>query len=101
MRNDYFCYTSITMKSVKKIYEYELPVKIQKEKDGYYAVCPLWNDCYAQGDTIDEVSSEIGTVAQSLIDIYKEEGLSIPLRKIKESTSKQNISFTFPILVSA
>lgn len=89
------------MKTVKKIFEYELPVNIQKEKDGYYAVCSIWNDCYAQGDTIDEVSSEIASVAQSLIDIYKEEGLSIPLKKVKESTSKQNISFTFPILVSA
>lgn len=89
------------MKTIKKIYEYELPIKIQKEKDGYYAVCSIWSDCYAQGDTVDEVSSEIATVAQCLIDIYKEEGLSIPLKKIKESTSKQNISFTFPILVSA
>lgn len=88
------------MKTIKKIFEYELPVNIRKENGGYYAVCPLWDDCYAQGDTIDEVSSEITTVAQSLIDIYREEGLAIPLKKIKESASKQNISFTFPILVT-
>lgn len=89
------------MKTVKKVFAYELPVNIRKEKDGYYAFSPLWKDCYAQGDTIDEVSSEITTVAQSLIELYNEENLRIPLKKVEEKSVKPNISFTFPILVSA
>lgn len=89
------------MKTVKKIFEYELPVNIHKEKDGYYAICPIWPDCYAQGDSIDEVSMEISAVAQSLIEIYHEEGLSVPLKKINTRPTGSNISFTFPILVSA
>lgn len=95
------CYTTFTMKTTKKVYEYELPIKIEKENGGYFAYCPVWSDCYAQGDTIDEVSTEIAAVAQTLVDIYKEKDLSVPLKKLKERSSGESISFTFPILVSA
>lgn len=64
----------------KKVLEYELPIKIESQKEGgYLAKCPIWVNCYAQGDTMDEVILEITAVAQSLIDIYKEDGLKIPL----------------------
>lgn len=89
------------MKIVKKVFEYELPIKVQKEKDGYIATCPIWNACYVQGDTIDEVTAEITTVAQVLIDIYNEENLAIPLKKLNEQSVKEEFSFTLPVLVSA
>lgn len=89
-----------TMKTIKRVFEYELPIKVQKEKDGYSAFCPIWSDCYAQGDTVDEVTNEIVTVAQSLIDIYKEEDLTIPLKKLNEQSLKEKISFTLPVFVS-
>lgn len=82
------------------VFEYELPIKIEPQKEGgYVVICPQWEDCYAQGDTIDEAVLEITAVAQSLIELYKEEGLKIPLGLQKE---KSVISpFTLPVIVAA
>ena len=45
--------TSITIK------EYELPITINEEKEGgFVAICPVWKDCYAQGETIEEAINE-------------------------------------------
>lgn len=54
--------------------------KLNLKEEGYIAICPLWQDCYAQGESIDEVVLEITAVTQSLIELYKEEGLRIPLK---------------------
>ncbi len=93
------------MKTNKKltILEYELPVVITQEKEGgFTAKCSIWNDCYAQGDTVEEVISEISSVAAGLIELYKEEGLRIPLKLIKTSSkSVTNVSLTFPLIVTA
>jgi len=81
-----------------EIFEYELPVKIEKDKyGGYVASSPKWKDCYAQGDTIDEVVSEITGVAASLIELYKEEDLKVPLK----SSSKKSFVFNIPVITSA
>lgn len=83
-----------------KVLEYELPIKIEPQKEGGFVVtCTAWSDCYAQGDTIDEAILEITAVAQSLIELYKEEGLETPL-KIQ---NKKNITSALqvPIIVSA
>lgn len=62
------------------VLEYELPVKVAAQKGGgFVAVSPAWPDCYAEGDTVDEAMWEIVGVAQSLIELYKEEGLTIPV----------------------
>lgn len=84
------------------IQEYELPVTIHEEDDGFVAVCPTWDDCYAQGDTLEEVISEISSVAASLIELYKEENMPIPLR-LKSTTEKAPSGFTlnFPLIVSS
>lgn len=67
------------LKRFQKVSEYELPIKIKPQKTGGFLVtCPVWPDCYAQGDTIDEAVLEITAVAQSLIELYKEEGFKIP-----------------------
>lgn len=71
------------MKKTKKltISEYELPVVIQKEETGgFVARCSIWDDCYAQGETIEEVINEISSVTSSLIELYQEEGKKIPLK---------------------
>lgn len=84
----------------RKVLEYELPIKIAPQKEGGYVVtCPLWQDCYAQGDTIDEAVLEITAVAQSLIELYKEEGLKIPLKLQKEKGVTN--PFTVPVIVAA
>lgn len=70
------------MKKHKKltIAEYELPIVIKEEKEGgYVATCPLWVDCYAQGESVEEAINEISYVAFSLIKLYKEEEARIPL----------------------
>ena len=94
-------YTSIMKKHIT-IKEYELPIEVQMEKEGgYTALCPIWPDCYAQGDTLEEAINELSSVSGSLIELYQEEGLTIPL-KLKKSSQKTpfNLSFTFPLIVS-
>ena len=62
------------------IQEYELPITIVEEKEGgFTASCSSWQDCYAQGETVEDVINEISYVASSLIELYKEEGKRFPL----------------------
>lgn len=87
------------LKQTKKVSEYELPIKIEPQKEGGFLVtCPKWPDCYAQGDNLDEAILEITGVAQSLIDLYKEEGLKIPLKKQKEKGLTTVL--TLPVIVA-
>ena len=78
------------MQTIKHVREYELPIKIAAQTDGGFVVtCPIWKDCYAQGESVDEAILEITAVAQSLIELYNEEGLRIPHHKeIKSATLK-------------
>jgi len=67
------------------IQEYELPIVIQKDREGgFTAECLVWQDCYAQGETIEETVNEISCVASSLMELYREEGMKIPLKLKKE-----------------
>lgn len=82
----------------QKVSEYELPIKVESQKGGGFVVTsPLWEDCYAQGDSVDEAILEITAVAQSLIELYKEEGKHIPLKLQK---SVDNL-ISVPIIVAA
>lgn len=88
------------LKRTTKVLSYELPLKIEQQKDGsFVATSIVWADCYAQGDTIDEAILEVTAVAQSLIELYKEEGLKIPLKLSKEGVGSSPI--TVPVIVSA
>ncbi len=84
------------------IQEYELPIIIHEEDEGFIATCPAWEDCYAQADTIEEVLSEISAVAASLIELYKEENMPVPLQ-LKSISKKAPGGFTlnFPLIVSS
>lgn len=89
------------LKQIKKVLTYELPIKIEKQQaGGFVATSPVWQDAYAQGDTLEEAVLEITAVAQSLIELYNEEGFEIPLKKqkIQRSTKDQ---LTVPIIVAA
>ena len=89
------------VKTTKKVLEYELPLDIKEDRSGgYVARCTVWDDCYAQGETVDEAVFEITGVAQSLIDLYTEEGLPIPLKKQRERKIAGSL-FTVPVIVSA
>jgi predicted RNase H-like HicB family nuclease len=84
------------------IQEYALPVTIKEEEDGFIATCPLWQDCYAQGDTVEEALNEISYVASSLIELYKEEGMKVPLKLKGTSEQKTGIfNINIPVIVSA
>ncbi len=88
------------LKRSEKVAEYELPIKIEPQKPGGYTVtCPVWQDCYAQGDTIEEATLEITAVAQSLIELYKEEGLQIPLKPLL--SKRLDKSLILPVIVAA
>lgn len=83
-----------------KVESFELPLKIEpQKKGGFVATSPVWSDCYAQGDSVDETILEATAVAQTLIELYKEEGLKIPLKLTKESKVSNPIKV--PVIVSA
>lgn len=87
------------LKRSRKVLEYELPIAIKPQKEGGYLMeCPIWSDCYAQGDTIEEAILEITAVAQSLIELSKEENLEIPL-KIKQKKTLANPPIV-PVIVA-
>jgi predicted RNase H-like HicB family nuclease len=65
-----------------EVLEYDLPFEVNKDPSGgFVARSTIWKDCYAQGDSIDEVTTEIASVAASLIELYKEEGQKVPLKR--------------------
>lgn len=84
----------------EKVAEYELPIKIEPQrKGGFVVTCPVWQDCYAQGDTIEEATLEITAVGQSLIELYKEEGLKIPLKPL--TNKRLDSPLILPVIVAA
>jgi predicted RNase H-like HicB family nuclease len=98
------CYHAYTLMKHKTltIQEYELPITLHEEDGGFVATCPIWEDCYAQADTLEEAITEISSVAASLIELYHEENMPIPL-KLKSTTEKAPSGFTlnFPLIVSS
>jgi predicted RNase H-like HicB family nuclease len=88
------------VKQTKTVKAFQLPIEITREGDHFIAHCPRWKDCYAQGKSIDEATTEIIAVASSLIELYQEEELSIPLVQNKSSTTSAKISFDVPIFSS-
>ncbi len=87
------------LRQAPKAFEYELPIEVETQKVGFVVRCPIWKDCYAQGDTLDEAILEVTAVAQSLIELYKEEDLKIPLKIQKTSSVDSPISI--PVIVTA
>jgi predicted RNase H-like HicB family nuclease len=39
--------------------KYTFPVVIEKDEDGYFAMCPSLQGCYSQGDTYEETLENI------------------------------------------
>lgn len=89
-------------KKTLNIQEYEFPITIQEEeKGGFFVFCPIWKDCYAQGETIEEAINEISYVASSLIELYGEENLKVPLKlKKTEKNQGKKLNLNFPLIVS-
>lgn len=89
------------VKTSQRVLQYDLPLDIKRDRSGgYIARCIVWSDCYAQGETIDEAVLEVTAVAQTLIELYKEERMVIPLKHGKDR-SMIDQTFTVPVIVAA
>lgn len=55
-------------KESKKI---NMPVVIEKDKDGFFAFCPSLQGCYSQGDSYDEVMKNIQEAVELFIEDEK------------------------------
>ncbi|MGK7955872.1 MAG: type II toxin-antitoxin system HicB family antitoxin [Crocosphaera sp.] len=40
-------------------YSYKINVVIEKDEDGYYAYCPQLEGCQSQGDSLEEIKTNI------------------------------------------
>ena len=56
---------------------YHFSVVIQKDEDGYYAVCPELQGCYTQGDTYEDTLLNIKDAIRLHIEDRMEEGEEI------------------------
>lgn len=81
--------------------EYELPVDVKKDGRYFVATCPIWPDCYAQGRTLEEAVKEIEGVARTLIEIYDEEDMKVPLKIKSQSKSTSRYKFNLSVLSPA
>ena len=57
---------------------YKLSVVIEKDKDGYYALCPELQGCYSQGNSYEEVLVNIRDAIRLIIEDMLENGEEIP-----------------------
>lgn len=60
------------------MYKFTLPVIIEKDSDGYYAICPALQGCYTQGDTYQEVVTNLEDAIQLHIEDRRVCGESVP-----------------------
>ena len=57
--------------------KYTLPVVIEKDEDGYFAMCPTLQGCYSQGDTYEEALSDVKSPIRFHIETFGEEVLDL------------------------
>lgn len=67
--------------------QYDLPIIIEQDKDGYFAVCPELQGCYSQGDTYEEAMSNIkDAIALHLQDRLEEKEELPEIKSVSLST---------------
>ena len=69
---------------------YKVSVLIEKDEYGYYAFCPELEGCQTQGDSLDEVISNI----KEAVELYLE---TLSQEEIKESLSKEILTTTLEV----
>ena len=57
---------------------YKFSVVIERDRDGYFALCPELQGCYSQGDTYEEVLGNIKDAIRLHIEDRIENGEEIP-----------------------
>lgn len=79
------------MNDVIEMKNFKLTVVIEKDEDGYFALCPELQGCYAQGDTYDEALKNIEDAIKLHIQDRLETGEII---KQPEMTSLAQVEVT-------
>ncbi|OYD14624.1 HicB family protein [candidate division WOR-3 bacterium JGI_Cruoil_03_51_56] len=62
--------------------KYNLPIIIQKDKDGYFAYCPELQGCYTQGETYEEALVNLKDAIALHIQDRLKNGETIPKSEI-------------------
>ena len=66
---------------------YKVSVIIEKDENGYYAYCPELEGCQTQGDSLEEVLSNIKEAAELYLETISEDERKAYLSKEILSTS--------------
>jgi predicted RNase H-like HicB family nuclease len=72
---------------------YKVSIVIEKDEHGYYAFCPELEGCQTQGDTFEEVMTNI----KEAIELYIE---TMSADEIKDSLSKEILTTSLEIQVA-
>jgi len=57
---------------------YQFSLVIERDRDGYFALCPELQGCYSQGDTYEEVLGNIKDAIRLYIKDRIENGEEVP-----------------------
>ena len=67
--------------------QYNLPIVIEQDEDGFFAVCPELQGCYSQGDSYEEVVINIKDAIKLHLQDKLEEKEELPnLKSVSLST---------------
>ncbi len=72
---------------------YKVSIIIEKDECGYYAYCPELEGCQSQGDSLEDVMSNI----KEAIELYIE---TLSADEIKESLSKEILTTSVEVQVA-
>ncbi len=68
----------------------KVSIVIEKDEHGYYAYCPELEGCQTQGDSLEDVMSNIKEAIELYLETLSEE-------EIKESLSKEILTTTIEV----
>jgi predicted RNase H-like HicB family nuclease len=72
---------------------YKVSIVIEKDEYGYYAYCPELEGCHSQGDSLEEVMSNIKEAIELYLETMSED-------EIKETLSKEIFTTAIEVQVS-
>jgi predicted RNase H-like HicB family nuclease len=71
---------------------YKVNIMIEKDENGYYAYCPELEGCQSQGNTFEEVLSNIKEAVELYVETLSEE-------EIKEYLSKEILTTSLEVKI--
>jgi predicted RNase H-like HicB family nuclease len=70
-----------------RVHPYNFSVVIEKDKDGYFAYCPVLQGCYSQGDTYEETLTNIKDAIKLHVEDRIKDNEEIPERELVSVTN--------------